>query len=106
MEKMYKNCKVKLTISNISKERNYETGIQQGDNMAPLLFLFVMQAIMETLNLSNITKHEIQYFPKSNNPLPQHGRLLSQPTNSKGTPFNLDNQLYVNDGTFIFQNRE
>ena len=78
---MHKSCKVKLTISDISKEINYETSVQQGDNLAPLLFLLIMQAIMETLNLSNIMKAKFQYFPKSNNPLTQHGRLLRQPTN-------------------------
>ena len=28
----------------------YKTGVQQVDNMAPILFLFVKQAVMETLD--------------------------------------------------------
>ena len=105
MEKKDKNFKVKLSIDNISKEINFETSVQQGNNMAPLLFLFIMQVIMETLDLSNIMKTELQYFPKSKNPLTPQGRLLGQPTHSKGTPFNLNSLLYVDEGTFIFENQ-
>ena len=76
IKKMYKTCKVKLTIGEITKDINYETGIQQGNNVAPVLFLFVMQAIMETLDLSNIMKAKYHYFPCSNNPLTHDRRYL------------------------------
>ncbi len=41
-------------------------GIHQGDNMSPVLFLFTMQAFLETLQLKS---HPIQfsYFPENNN---------------------------------------
>ena len=45
----------------------YETGIQQGNNMAPILFLFVMQAVMESLELIlPIHKPEYRYFMNVN----------------------------------------
>jgi len=56
IKKMYSNCKVKLSIGKADKEIDYETGVQQGDNMAPTLFLFMMQAIMETLQLPTVSK--------------------------------------------------
>ena len=47
-----------------SRDIPYENCIQQGDNMAPILFLFVMQAIMEMLKQMLITtKPEYRYFP-------------------------------------------
>ena len=64
----------------------YETGIQQQDNMAPLLFLFVMQAVIQMLKDALPTnKPEYRYFPNDK------GRLRGQRTKSAGTPFNIPN---------------
>jgi len=60
-----------------------------------------MQALMEeTLEPTLLTiKSEYCYFPNNK------GRLTGQRTASNGTPFQLNNLLFVNDGAFIFQNR-
>ena len=50
INKMYQNCHVHLKIGKNLERIPYETGVQQGDSMAPILFLFVMQAVMETLD--------------------------------------------------------
>ena len=71
----------------------------------PYPFLFKMKAIMETL--ISIPKEEFRHFPQTNNPLTQCGRLLlRQPTGSKGTTFNIDSLLYIDDVTFVFQTRD
>jgi hypothetical protein len=100
---MYKDCKVKISIGKDDREIEYGTGVQQGNNMAPILFLFVMLAVMETLDLTGTTKPEFRYFPQSDKPLKQRGRLLGQPTKSNGSSFNIENLLYVDDGAFLFQ---
>ena len=83
-----------------SRDIPYENCIQQGDNMAPILFLFVMQAVMEMLEQTLITtKPEYCYFPNNK------GFLTRQRTASNRTPFQLNNLTFVDDGAFIFQNR-
>jgi hypothetical protein len=49
IEKLYNNCRVKIKIGRGFTEVDYTTGAQQGDNMSPVLFLFVMQAFFDTL---------------------------------------------------------
>ncbi len=49
---MYKNLKVVLKIEKEVKEITQSVGVRQGDNMAPVLFLFLMSAAAETLELA------------------------------------------------------
>ena len=67
---------------------SYTTGVHQGDNMSPVLFLFVMQAFLKTLQLT-AQPAQFAFFPdnKNNNSKTQKGRLLSQNTTAKGDPF-------------------
>ena len=62
--KLYENCKVQLKAGKSTCEIDYKTGIQQGDNMAPILFLYIMQAAIESLHMKlTCDKLEYQYFP-------------------------------------------
>ena len=65
IDKIYENCHTHPKIGKNLERIPYETGVQQGDNMAPILFLFVMQAVMETLDKdlpANNIKPEFHYF--------------------------------------------
>jgi len=44
---MYRDCTIHLQVGKDEREIKYGTGVQQGDNMAPILFLFRMQAAYE-----------------------------------------------------------
>jgi hypothetical protein len=46
---MYTNVSVRLQVGKEKQLIPYTVGVQQGDNMAPVLFLFVMQAFSDTL---------------------------------------------------------
>ena len=85
---------------------NYTIGVQQGDNMAPVLFLFIMQAFAETLE-ANWTKWGLQ-SPEYNymNKGKLQGRLFNQSTKATGTTFNLFYLLFVDDGAFIFNYKQ
>jgi len=65
-------------------EVDYTTGVHQGDNMSSVLFLFVIQAFLDTLKLQ---AQPVQYafFPenKNGNLATIKGRLLSQNTSAK-----------------------
>ena len=86
----------------------YSIGVQQGDNMAPILFNFLMQAFAETMNQKwseqwDIKKLQLNYMNKGTN---SKGRLNNQKSIAKGTPFNLFYLLYIDDGAFLFESRE
>jgi hypothetical protein len=81
-------------------------GVKQGDAMAPVLFLFLMQAFAKTLEDSweeaEIKVPTFNYHRNRDNPI---GRLVNQRSQSKGTLLLLNNLLYVDDGAFIFTNK-
>ena len=81
----------------------YGNGVQQGDNMAPILFIYIMMAATNTLRHQiGKEKPKFWYFPNNKN----RGRFIRQPTNSKGETFSTDNLLYVDDGVFLTESRE
>jgi hypothetical protein len=107
VKKLYKNCRVKIKVGKKYTEIDYTTGVHQGDNMSPVLFLFVIQAFLDTLQLKS-QPVEYAYFPenKNGNSKTCKGRLLSQDTTAKGTPFFFSSSFYVDDSFFIFQTRQ
>ena len=48
---LYNKCSIQLNLGVELESVPYETGVQQGVNMALILFLFIMQAIMQFSNL-------------------------------------------------------
>jgi len=66
---------------------NYLTGVHQGDSLAPLLFVFIFKAAMESLKLTNeckdIIKPKYKYFLNTLTYKPR-GRLAGQNTSGKG----------------------
>ena len=105
---MYSNCIVHLEVGKERRQVQYTTGVQQGDNVAPILFLFLIQAAFKSLEKKLTYKHfEFRYFPdNTKNPQKQNGHLLSQETSSLGKTFNINCALYVNDGVSLFSTCE
>jgi hypothetical protein len=107
IEKLNNNCRVKIRIGKSFTEVDYITGVQQDDNMSSVLFLFVMQAFLDTLQL-DAQPIQFSYFPenKNGNLATCKGRLLEQSTTAKGTPFDFCSSFYVDDSFFIFNNKQ
>jgi hypothetical protein len=103
LKKVYDNCKVKIKIGKNFTEVDYTTGVQQGDNMSPVLFLFVMQGFLDTLQL-DAQPVQFSYFPdnKNGNLATCKGRLLGQKFAAKGTTFDFRSSFYVDDSFFSF----
>jgi hypothetical protein len=118
IKKMYTDCTIQLTVGKEKRTVAYETGVQQGDNMAAILFLFIMQAVVETYqpikptqNNNNTTtpndqKIEFRFFEINESGKQQHGRLLGQSTKSKGKTLEVSNTLYMDDCGFLFTSLE
>ena len=68
--KMYTNLKVILKIDSELREFLQSVGVRQGDNMAPVLFLFLMSAAAETLEIEwkrrNIGVLTVAHAPDNN----------------------------------------
>ena len=107
IKKLNTNCKVKIKVGKKYTEIDYTTGVHQGDNMSPVLFLFLIQAFLDTLQIRS-QPIQYTYFPehKNGNSKTCRGRLLSQNTTAKGTPFYFNSSFYVDDSFFIFQTRQ
>ena len=84
-------------------------GVKQGDNLAPILFLFIMQAAMETLEAvwsqHNIEAPSFSWDPDSEDGS-INGTITTQPTNRTGTVFQFFRSLYADDGAFMFSSRD
>lgn len=64
--KLYKNCTVKIKVGKNYAEVDYTMGVHQGDNISPIHFLFLIQAIMDTLKLE-MQPINFSYFPENKN---------------------------------------
>lgn len=107
IKQLYTDMHVNLEYENEKRKIPYTIGVQQGDNMAPVLFLFVMQAFAETLEKNwkewGLTAPEYKYMNRGTN---FQGRFFNQATTAQGTVFDLFYLLFVDDGAFLFENKE
>jgi hypothetical protein len=108
IKRLYEDAIVNLKVGTADpRSIPYTVGVKQGNAMAPVLFLFLIQAFAETLEEeweeANI---DIPTFNYHENRVKLIGRLVGQRSLSKGTLLLLNNLLYVDDGAFtIFTNR-
>ena len=56
IKKMYESFKLVFKKGDESVSIDYLTGVHQGDNLAPLLFILVFQAAMESLETTRQRK--------------------------------------------------
>jgi hypothetical protein len=105
IEKLYTGMTININIGAEKSTIPYSIGVQQGDNMAPVLFIFTMLAFTDILEKNWTTKWNLK--PVNFNHFARcKGRLLSQSTKSMGELFELIFLLYVDDGTFVFDSRD
>ena len=84
-------------------------GVKQGGNLSPILFLFIMQATMETLEAvwrdHNIEPPSFSWDPDSEDGS-INGTITGQPAQKTGTIFQCFCSLYADDGAFMFPSRD
>jgi hypothetical protein len=67
IQQLYTSVNVTLQIGKEKRLIPYTVGVQQGNSMAPIIFLFVMQAFAETLEAKGTVKRPEFRFAKKNN---------------------------------------
>jgi hypothetical protein len=88
---------------------DYSVGVRQGDNMAPILFLFLMQAMAESYDNKRIENGTADPTFRTHKVTPScRGRLLFQPapTTTKGRNFTFGKSMFVDDTAYIAGSRE
>jgi exonuclease III len=108
VETLYTDVTVKLQMGKAKRTIPYTIGVQQGDNMAPILFVFLMQAFAESLEEKwktewGMDSPQYRYMVSQR---VQRGRLLGQDSKAVGVSFDLLYLLYVDDGAFLFETLE
>jgi len=100
IKKMYTDIKIKISIEDAEFIFNSISGVKQGDNLAPVLFLFVVQAAIETMHANwstmNIATPDLKFFPSEDN------GCLSIRSSKKSSPLHHNATLYADDSAFIF----
>ena len=108
IKKLYSDLKVTINIEGKAISIPQTGGVRQGDNLSPVLFLFIMSAVAETLE-EEWKKHGIEkptcHRVESDNI--EQGLLTGQtPRNFRsGRTFTLLEFLYIDDGAFVFGSR-
>ena len=108
---MYTDLKVVLKIDKEIQEILQSVGVRQGDNMAPVLFLFLMSAAAETLE-SAWKQAGIEVLTVAHSPDDElntgcvRGHTPRIYTSRKLTAYEIYQLLYVDDGAFPFATRD
>jgi hypothetical protein len=108
---IYRNNTCVLKIKNEVEEIPQSVGVRQGDNMAPVLFLFLMTAFAETLELvwKQMDILILSVMMAANENL-ANGKICSHTPakfkSKKLAEYEILQCLYVDDGAFPFGTRE
>ena len=103
VEKLYTNCEIELSFGSCRGTIPSTIGVKQGDNMAPVLFIFFMQAAMRSLEkhweAAGIKKPSFHSILDS----VVAGRRYSAKRHALKCEF--WRKLYADDTAFIFEDR-
>jgi hypothetical protein len=106
IRRLYENVELKLSSGSAKSTIPYSVGVKQGDAMAPVLFIVLMQAMAETLEdeweAADIQSVDLRHFKDTDK---HRGRMHGQAWNTKGTAFKINHILYVDDGMFVFETK-
>ena len=102
IENMYTNCIVKVEVGKDEFVINATAGVKQGDNLAPVLFLIYIQAVLETLDEKFPQRNKLVFATKFDHII--HGRNYKV---KKGVKvFEIGESLYADDAYFGFGTRK
>ncbi len=113
IERIYKDLVVVLKIEKDVVEMSQSVGVRQGDNMAPILFLFLMSAFAETLEsewknarIAACTVRSVVGSKLAAGKGRVQGHSPKEYLSPQLTAVEILQWLYVDNGTFIFSSCE
>jgi hypothetical protein len=109
IRRLYNDLHITLKIGKESTDIDQTVGVRQGDNLSPVVFLFVMTAFSEILD----KKWQAAGLPRietKHTPLDQlsTGQLTGhiKPSKKEGANTHITQALFLNDSGFPFNSRE
>ena len=104
--KMYTNVSIKFDIEDVKKTISSTSGVKQGDNLAPVLFLYVVQAVIDTWEQRwDEGNLPLRWLPPTNTGK-DRGQLTSINWRNSGETFDINETLYADDAAFCFTSKE
>jgi hypothetical protein len=107
IRKLHCDFKLKFKLGKKETLINYTRGVEQADNIAPALFLFLMQGKMQGMAKCLEAKHRRDttnppyWLKHPRNTMNGKIRCQSNPTGTKGNDFSLTHTLFVNDTAIV-----
>ena len=112
IESMYRNLSVIIKVGSEKREIAQTVGVRQGDNLSPVLFLFMMSAFAEALEnkWKELGAPQAEFVRlEQDSPNDPAGQILGHKLNrsgcKEGLTFSILQILYLDDGAFIFESR-
>jgi hypothetical protein len=106
LKKLYKDVTINLRVGEKLEEFLSTCGVKQGDNLAPILFIFVMHAVSNTLDKKwDFETPDFRWQPDTLDGKPR-GQLCGTRHTTEGTRFSFFKSYYVDDTAFILLSRE
>ena len=112
IERMYQDLVVIVKVGSEERKIPQTIGVRQGDNLSPVLFLFMMSAFAEALEYEweKSGMRQAEFVRVSQDNLDnQVGQILGHGLNKsgykEGIVFKIMQILYWDDGAFIFDSR-
>jgi hypothetical protein len=109
LQKLYTNVTYHVNVAGKKKLFESTCGDKQGDNLGPILFIFMIQMVLTKLD----KKWDFEMPDLRWHGMKADGRYKYNPnlgkgnnTNTEGTPFSFWKSYYVDDAAFLFLNRE
>jgi hypothetical protein len=106
IRRLYDDTEIKISVGTEKGSIENTMGVKQGDAMAAVLFILVMQAMAETLtplwDSANIATPQFRFHKETKS---FYGKMKGQNYKTKGTMFELFLSLYVDDGSFMFKSK-
>jgi hypothetical protein len=109
LQKLYKNVTYHMNVAGMKKSFESTCGVKQGDNLGPILFIFMIQAVSTTLDKKwDFETPDFRWHGMKTNGRHKWNPNLGKGTSTatEGTPFSFWKSYYVDDAAFLFLNRE
>jgi hypothetical protein len=108
IKKMYHDVQIKADVNGIVFTFSSKSGVKQGDKLAPILFLFAIQAALESMDRNWPAKKPLlQWCAKTNDDGTPQGCLTKRNESKKKLQnFEFNRCLFADDAAFIFLDRK
>ena len=106
LKKLYTDVTINLRVGESLEQFLSTSGVKQGDNLAPVLFIFVIHAVSNSLDKKwDFTTPDLRWYPDTQAGSKPRGQLRGTKHSNKGTMFSFFKSYYVDDTAFILLSR-